>query len=185
MRNRLLAVPFAVTALMVAPAACTEPADVRDVPGTSSVPGRVSVQDADWMAQAHRVNLTEIEAGLLARHRSADAQVRAAGAMLVRDHRRLDAKLEATAAGLGVELPHAPSARQRMELDALKDREERLFNLAWMTAMIAGHEEAIEATQREIARGSSPQVIALARERLPVLREHRAELYELKGMEGT
>ncbi|GGU94756.1 hypothetical protein GCM10010182_08700 [Actinomadura cremea] len=185
MRTRLLGVLLAVAALTAALAACAEPADVRDVPGSSSVPGRVSVQDAEWMARAHRVNLTEIEAGLLAQRRSADAQVRAAGAMLVRDHRRLDARLAATAAELGVELPHAPSDRQRMELDALKDREERLFNLAWMTTMIAGHEEAIEATQREIARGSSPQVVALARERLPVLREHHAELYELKGLEGS
>lgn len=185
MRTRFLAVPLAVAALTTAPAACAEPADVRDVPGSSSVPGRVSVQDADWMARAHRVNLTEIEAGLLAQRRSADPQVRAAGAMLVRDHRRLDARLEATASALGVELPRAPSERQRMELDALKDRKERLFNLAWMTGMIAAHEEAIEATRREIARGSSPRVVALARERLPVLRRHHAELYELKGMEGT
>ncbi|MBE1536023.1 DUF4142 domain-containing protein [Actinomadura algeriensis] len=184
MRTRPLTAVLAAAVAVAAPVACTDTADVRDVSGQATVPaGKVSEQDKGWMRRARRIDLAAVNAGDLAQRRGTTREVRTLGATIAREHRALDARLVATARRLGVELPHATSDRKFLEIDGLKDRRERLFDLNWTSVLTDWHEEGVEAAKAEIAQGSSPEVIVLARDRLRVLERHLAALDELGTQE--
>ncbi|MGP4025632.1 DUF4142 domain-containing protein [Actinomadura sp. 3N407] len=182
MRSRLLAVSLAAVAA-AAPAACgTKTVDLTPARAPRSAPpSPPSEQDKTWMRTAHRGNLAEIDAGRIAQRRGTTPEVRSIGAMLVRDHRDLDAKLTAVANRLGVELPRAPSARQRVKADELKSASGRLFDIHWLTAMSAAHERAISAARTEVSKGRTPAVRNLAENALPVLERHLTRIEVAEG----
>ncbi|MEW2357154.1 DUF4142 domain-containing protein [Spirillospora sp. NPDC029432] len=138
------------------------------------LPERVSPQDETWLEKAHEANLAEIEAGGLAARKGSTGEIRSLGTMLVNEHRRLDQRLAATAAGLGVELPHTASAEQQEKHEALEKGEGRLFDRDFVEAMTAAHEEAVALTRTEISKGRSKEVVGLARQTLPELERHLA-----------
>lgn len=182
MRSRLLAASL-VAAAVAAPAACgTGTVNTRPARAPrSAAPSPPSEQDKTWMRTAHQAHLAEIDAGRIAQRRGTTKEIRSIGAMLVRDHRDLDRELTALARRLSVEVPDAPSARQRIKADELKSASGRLFNLHWLTAMTAAHERFISATNTEISMGTTPAVRDLAESTLPVLQRH---LTRIKVAEG-
>jgi hypothetical protein len=72
-----------------------------------------SQQDTDWMIAAHQSNLAEIAAGTAAQSQATSDDVRQMGAMLIADHKKLDADLTAAAQQLSVDLPDAPTPEQQ------------------------------------------------------------------------
>lgn len=179
--SRPLAVWLAIVAAV--PAACsTKTVDITPARVPRSAPASPpSEQDKTWMRTARRSNLAEIDAGRIAQRRGTTPEIRSIGAMLVSDHRALDAELTAVADRLGVELPHAPSARQRIKADELKSTSGRLFDIRWLTAMTAAHETAVSAARTEISMGRTPAVRNLAKNALPVLERHLARIEVAEG----
>ncbi|MFI6922808.1 DUF4142 domain-containing protein [Nonomuraea spiralis] len=128
-----------------------------------------------------RGNLAEIAAGKAALRRSHDKDVREIAWGLIRDHRKLDARLREVAQRLRVDLPDAPAAEQRDDLDAvLARRSGHRFDRAWLRLQADAHEQTLTLIRRELRHGHSGWVRDLARDGAPVVRHHldevRAEL---------
>lgn len=141
-------------------------------PSTPAPAQRPSAQDRDWLVFAHQVNLAEVAAGELAQKKGGTAAVRSAGRMLVTDHERLDAKVTALARKLGVTLPKTAPPDQEALARKLENESGRTFDQDFLSAMVTGHQNAVEKTKAEIAQGSSPEVKNLARTALPDLKKH-------------
>ncbi|MFG1871013.1 DUF4142 domain-containing protein [Micromonospora arborensis] len=143
-----------------------------------------STQDTQYLQAIHQVNLFEITAGDLAQQKGQDQGVKDLGAMLKTDHTQLDQTVQQTASQLGVELPNEPSADQQAVIDKLNNASGADFDRLWVTSELAGHVQAIQATQTEISQGSEQSVVALAQTALPTLQAHYDELVQLANKLG-
>ncbi|MEV4482163.1 DUF4142 domain-containing protein [Micromonospora coxensis] len=143
-----------------------------------------SQQDTQYLQAVHQVNLFEIAAGDLAQQKGQNADVKRLGEMFKTDHTQLDQTVQSTAQQLGVTLPSEPTADQQKVADELNNLSGAEFDRAWVTAQLAGHVQAIQATQTEISQGSEQSVIQLAQDALPVLQAHYDELVALAQQLG-
>ncbi|MFE0592422.1 DUF4142 domain-containing protein [Micromonospora echinospora] len=138
-----------------------------------------STQDRQYLQAIHQVNLAEIVTGELAQQKGQNQGVKDLGAKFVTDHTQLDQTVQDTAKQLGVDLPTEPTADQQAVVDQLNNVNGAEFDRQWVTAELAGHVQAIQATQTEISQGSEQAVVQLAQDALPVLQAHYDELVTL------
>jgi putative membrane protein len=131
------------------------------------------------MDEAHQADLAEVQAGQFAESNGSNPTIRQAGAVLVRDHQAFDRKLISVAVKLKISLPTHLTVDQIKLGDQLSGEQGALFDHDFVASMLSGHDMMITATRREIARGSSPAVVALARQALPIFLKH------LKMMRGA
>ncbi|MEV4714343.1 DUF4142 domain-containing protein [Micromonospora sp. NPDC049374] len=131
-----------------------------------------SEQDTQYLQAVHQVNLYEIAAGELAQEKGQNQQVKELGQQFVTDHTELDQSVQDLAGQLNVELPSEPTTDQQAGLDQLNNASGEEFDRLWVTQELAGHVQAIQATQTEISQGTEPQVVQLAQTALPVLQAH-------------
>ena len=144
-----------------------------------------STQDTEYLQAVHQVNLFEITAGNLAQQKGQNQQVKDLGKMFVTDHTQLDQTVQSTAQQLNVQLPADPTADQQKVLDKLNNLSGAEFDKAWVTAQLAGHVQAIQATQTEISQGSEQSVVQIAQDALPVLQAHYDALVALAQTLGV
>ncbi|MET8906936.1 DUF4142 domain-containing protein [Micromonospora sp. NPDC004551] len=144
-----------------------------------------STQDTQYLQALHQVNLFEITAGNLAQQKGQNTQVKDLGKMFVTDHTQLDQTVQSTAQQLNVQLPADPTADQQKVLDRLNNLSGAEFDKAWVTAQLAGHVQAIQATQTEISQGSEQSVVQIAQDALPVLQAHYDALVALAQTLGV
>ncbi|WP_433312411.1 DUF4142 domain-containing protein [Micromonospora chersina] len=144
-----------------------------------------STQDTQYLQALHQVNLFEITAGNLAQQKGKNQQVKDLGKMFVTDHTQLDQTVQSTAQQLNAQLPADPTADQQKVLDRLNNLSGAEFDKAWVTAQLAGHVQAIQATQTEISQGSEQSVVQLAQDALPVLQAHYDALVALAQTLGV
>ncbi|SCL70835.1 DUF4142 domain-containing protein [Micromonospora chersina] len=144
-----------------------------------------STQDSQYLQAVHQVNLFEITAGNLAQQKGQNQQVKDLGKMFVTDHTQLDQTVQSTAQQLNVQLPSDPTADQQKVLDRLNNLSGAEFDKAWVTAQLAGHVQAIQATQTEISQGSEQSVVQIAQDALPVLQAHYDALVALAQTLGV
>jgi predicted outer membrane protein len=133
------------------------------------------------LIQAHQINVAEISAGGLARQKGASAIVRDLGTRLVTDHMKLDQTLKATATAQGVELPEALTSQQQALAAQYANASGSAFDRLFVTTQAAGHAQAMQATQAEIAAGKDSTVVAIARSALPVIESHMSLLEQAAG----
>ncbi|MEV0154599.1 DUF4142 domain-containing protein [Micromonospora sp. NPDC050686] len=143
-----------------------------------------STQDNQYLQALHQVNLAEVESGNLAKQKGQNQQVKDLGAQFVTDHTQLDQTVKSTAQQLNVKLPNKPTADQQKVINKLKNLSGAEFDKAWVTAELAGHVQAIQATQTEISQGSDQSVVQLAQDALPVLQAHYDALVALAQQLG-
>lgn len=142
----------------------------RDVAATAR--GGLSAADRAWLAETHRAGLATVQCGRLAQRKGATTAVREAGGTLAADHDRLDKKVVSLAGRLHVDLPESAGAGRLDATRRLDAESGSRFDRDFTTTLAGEHQEAIARAEEEVRRGSSPEVIALARAALPDLRRH-------------
>jgi putative membrane protein len=168
-RRRTAGLAVALALMSGTVAACGSAQAARTPP---SLPGQLSGNDTRWLNMAHQANEAEVQAGQYAETNTSTAAVQAAGAAMVRDHSALDAKLVQLASKLHFGLVQYLTDQQVETGDRLSAEVGATFNDDFIGSMLAGHHQMIVATEAEIRQGSSPQVLALAGQALPVLEKH-------------
>ncbi|MGD9485394.1 DUF4142 domain-containing protein [Streptomyces sp. TRM70308] len=133
----------------------------------------VSGQDEMFLMQAHQGNLAEISAGHDAQKNAMSACVKHVGAVLVRDHTKLDADVKMLADKLNMTLPTSPSAEQKKELAAVQAKAgSPAYDAAWLTTQDAAHRKTLALIDQEIKAGKNPEAVAAARTARPVVAMH-------------
>lgn len=94
--------------------------------------------------RAHQGNFAEIAAGHDVRKNATSACVKHVGAVLVRDHTKLDTDVKRLADKLDVTLPTSPSAEQNKELAAVQAKTGGpAYDAAWLTTQDAAHRKTL------------------------------------------
>ena len=129
--------------------------------------------DAAFMKQAAENGHAEVEASKLAQQRAKRADVKAFADSMVNDHTKVDGERKQLAASKKVELPTAPSNKQKSELKSLETADEGKFDQRYTKAFgVKAHEETIKLFQEAAKSASDADVKAFAQNTLPSLQRH-------------
>jgi putative membrane protein len=134
-----------------------------------------------WLDQAHQADLAEVAVGQLAVSNASTPAIRSVGATLVRQHAAFDSRVIAAASKLKIPLVTYLTTDQAIAGDRLSKENGPPFDYDFTATMLEAHRQMIAATQAEIRRGSSPVVISLAQQALPMLEMHLRMLQSVAG----
>ncbi|MEU5362675.1 DUF4142 domain-containing protein [Streptomyces sp. NPDC005925] len=138
-----------------------------------SVAAPVSDQDAMFVKAVHQGNLAEIAAGQDAQENATTSCVRRVGAVLVRDHGKLDADVKTLARKLDLTLPAGPTREQEQELAAVRAKAgSPAYDAAWLKTQDAAHTKTLAMIDHELRTGRNAEVKAAARAARPVVAMH-------------
>jgi putative membrane protein len=166
----------------------------------------VLVTPADFAWDASLVNLKEIRLGEAAQSNSQDVAVQEFGSHMVRDHSRMNVRLQKIAEAEGIQLPdtnifnipvQAPEKKEATELMNPTPQQRLLaaqvdvqdlvtltgadFDKAYADAMVKGHEKAVQKFQDASASLSDDSLKKYADRSLRTIRDHYDMAQKLQG----
>jgi putative membrane protein len=129
-------------------------------------------EDIEFLTEALRTGLAEIEIARLAQQRTDTPAVREYGKKLQADHTKLVEEIKTILAPVNVTVPSEPTVEAQGHYAALAKLSGMEFDSAFLRMMIASHEEAIEKYGAQTHANPNKQLSEFAAEALPTLREH-------------
>jgi putative membrane protein len=139
-----------------------------------------NAEDVEFLVEAMRTGLAELELGELATQRSYDPRVREYGERLQRDHTAQVTEIERMLAPLNVAIPTEPGPEalaHRARLERLSGQE---FDAGFIEMMIASHTDAIEEYGAQTHANPDRALADFASRSLAMLREHLAVAQSLR-----
>jgi putative membrane protein len=179
MLSRLTRVALAATALTLALAAPASAARQSECGGRTG--HAVSAQDATWLMTGIQGDRFEIIGGTAAQTKGVTAQMKAFGARLVRDHSKSLRDAVRAAHRFHVDVPKTPSPSEEWELRTVGAFTGTAFDRSYSDLEVQDHIQDIQETKDEISDGCNRTVRGLARDDLPVLRQHLQIARQLKA----
>ncbi len=150
-----------------------------------SVGGRASSSlggdDTDFVKNAAKGNLAEVELGRLAVQKGSSAEVKDFGSRMIRDHSKANRELSVLAASKGVELPKHDSIGTDVSFEHLKMLSGKSFDDAYVKMMVEDHKEDIAAFQRAADGSQDPDVKHFAAKLLPTLQSHLTKIEKIQN----
>lgn len=141
--------------------------------------------DVQFMREAARGGVAEVQMGRLAMRQASSRQVRQFGRRMVEDHSAANQQLRDIAMTEGVRLPMSPGPEHHAMLSRLRRLSGRAFDRAYMAEMVRDHRKDVAAFQNEARNGRDPDVRSFARQTLPTLREHLRMAVEIARSVGA
>jgi putative membrane protein len=135
--------------------------------------------DGQFMVEAARGGVAEVEIGRLAAQRAASDAVRQFGQRMATDHSAVNQELMQLAQRKGVMLPREMDPSHRAAMDRLSTLTGPAFDQAYMTDMMRDHQHDLAAFTREAREGQDAEVRAWAAKTLPTIQEHQRLAYDL------
>jgi putative membrane protein len=130
------------------------------------------ISDQEFVTDAARGNMAEVELGKLAETRATSDQVKIFAKRMVDDHQKALDNLKTVATSEKISLATSLDPKDQ----ALKNRLEKLsghaFDRAYVTAMIRDHRHDVAAFRAESKTGKAADVKQYASSTLPTLEEH-------------
>ena len=141
--------------------------------------------DTLFMTNAIRGNMAEVKMGELAEQKGASESVRDFGKMLASDHGKALKKHEDLARKKNIVVPTDVSAEQMKEHAALEKLSGRDFDQEFAAKMVDEHQKTVKMYEAEAASNGDPDIVDLAKDTLPKLREHLMTAQKLAAGEST
>jgi len=175
--QRMFGYGIAVLALTAAPALAQ----------TSPAAGASAQHSADhqFVIDAARGGMAEVELGKLASEKAESAQVRQFGERMVKDHSKANDELKSIAQQKNITLPTAIDAKDQATFDRLSKLSGAQFDRAYMQDMLQDHRQDVNDFRKESQGGKDSEVKAWAAKTLPTLEEHLRLAQSAGGAVGT
>lgn len=145
---------------------------VADTDTTSTLNLAVDKSDSDFAVDAANDNITEVELGKLAIKNGKDKKVKNFGVMMVKDHGKANAKLMILSKAKNLNLSTIPDSSGRKLIVELSKKTGNEFDKAYITIMIADHQEGVKKFADASSRLQDPDLKNYAIKTLPVLQKH-------------
>lgn len=138
----------------------------------------------DFVEDASAKGVAEVEAGKLAQEKGTAADVKAFGAMMVKDHTAANEKLKSIADQKKLEVSTDAELLDKAKAMILDLRSAKSFDQAYANNQVKAHEATIEIFEDEIKNGDDGQLKAFATETLPKLKAHLEQAKTLAKAHG-
>ncbi len=132
----------------------------------------LSALDKDYLKASAQSNLEEVQMEPLVLAHAASDKDKEFGKRMRQDHAQANAALKAVAARTDYQPPTDVSKNQKDIMKRLAQFHGAEFDAAYKQEMIHDHTGDIAETRREMSLGKNPQVIALAKKNLAMLKMH-------------
>jgi len=140
--------------------------------GQSSSSTSLASSDASFLKKAALGGLEEVELGKLAADKASNPDVKAFGQKMVDDHTRSNDGLMKLAQQKNLQVPSAPDASGKREIDKLSKLSGAAFDKAYMKAMVEDHKKDVAEFQKAANTAKDSDVKNFATTTLPTLKEH-------------
>ncbi len=161
------------------PGDMSAPARMDQMDNASSGPLRG--RDRDFVMEAARGGMAEVELGKLAVAKSQNPEIKQFGQRMIDDHSRANDKLREVARAKGVSLPSDTDRMARDAYHKLDGLSGEKFDRAYVNMMVKDHEKDVAAFDREAKHGDDPDVMRFASTTLPTVQEHLSMVKGLKA----
>ena len=128
--------------------------------------------DNDFVENAAKGGLAEVELGQLAQDKASNSRVKAFAEMMISDHGKANQDLSDRARRLGLTLPDHMSVLQMEQKTRLSAYSGAHFDRSYIDVMVKDHQEDVQEFQREANEGKNEALKAFAAKTLPVLQKH-------------
>jgi putative membrane protein len=182
MPARKIVARLGVAACLLLPfAACSNPPP----PVTTTAPPRptshLSTADRDFLDQAMRAGLAEVQFGHLAVQQGTRPQVRQFGQEMVDRYTAVDRQLADLAQRNGITPSSGAGPAGQDAIARLRALRGAAFDRAYLQGQIAALKDALALYQQQATQGTDPDVTAFATQTAPVIRDHLQVASALQG----
>ena len=125
-----------------------------------------------FAASAASGGLTQIEMGKLAVKKGVDKRIKNFGAMMVKEHTKANAKLDAIAKAKKITLPDTITSTEQSSIAELSKTSGKDFDRAYTMAMIKDHENDIKVFNDASKQLMDPEFRAYANKNILTLKRH-------------
>jgi len=141
--------------------------------------------DKEFMTDAARGGMVEVQLGNAAARSAASNEVKQFGQRVATDHSQMSQTLRRLAAALNVELPQELEPEQRNMISRLQNLSGKAFDSEYMKMMIDDHMKDIPEFERAASQATNPEVKQFASQALPMLRDHLKMARDIAGKLGV
>jgi putative membrane protein len=152
----------------------------KQAPAPASAMKAAASPDSEFAQKAAIGGAKEVTEGKFAATRSKNADVKALGNRLVKDHSAANKELTAV-----MKTKHIPAGTATKEPEPWRTQTGAAFDRAWVDHVIEDHEKDIAEFEKEANSGSDPELKAWASGKLPTLREHLKMAQDAKAKLDT
>ena len=128
--------------------------------------------DENFVIQAALAGVAEVELGKLAADKAGSEEVKKFGQRMVDDHGRANDELKTLAQNKHIALPEAVDPHGKAVQERLAKLSGAAFDRAYMQAMLADHQKAVNDFRVEVRSGKDADVRGWAAKTLPTLEAH-------------
>lgn len=128
--------------------------------------------DQKFMERAAKGGMAEVAMGQMAAKKATNADVKAFGQQMVKDHTKANKELMNLAAKLGVSLPKAMETKASTAMSKMMKMGGKDFDKAYVDDMVDDHKKDVAEFEKEAKDGKDAQVKAWAAATLPTLKHH-------------
>lgn len=136
--------------------------------------------DAEFIVDAANGGMTEIQLGKMAMQKGISKQVKNFGAMMVKDHSKINDMVKAIAVTKNISIPKMPGAKEQKIISKLTAKTGKDFDKAYINDMIEDHKDDIKAFQTAAKKCLDPDVKSFAAKTIPILQEHLDAINAIK-----
>lgn len=153
----------------------------------SSASGSQKAQQAgnnagsSFVTHAIQAGRSEVAEGKLAMKQSFQPAIREFGRWMVTDHGRIDWFLKHEAQKAGITVPSGESQQAQSEDNSLKNLNSTSFDRHYINHQVAAHQKAVKLFRKEAQSGKNARMRQLAKQVVPVLKQHLAEAQQLQN----
>ncbi|MDB6016830.1 MAG: hypothetical protein JWR19_1319 [Pedosphaera sp.] len=163
-----------VSAVMNAPLARAQQGQTAPSGQASTLaqPGQLNSKDYNFVVEAARIDMEEVQGGKLAQQRGTSQAVRNFGEHMINDHSEANTGLKEIATQKGAAVPTQLSQEQNSSLQKLAGLSGAEFDKAYAQDMVKGHTAAVKTFQQAVQSATDTDLRAWAQTALPLLQEH-------------
>jgi putative membrane protein len=143
---------------------------------------KLSGQDKSFLKDAAEGGNAEVEGSKVAVTQSSSADVKTFAQEMIDDHGKAGIELKGLAEQKGVKVSDTPSITKKTEIKVLSERKGSSFDQHYADSIgVKAHQDTIKLFQKEVDKGSDPDVKAWASKTLPALQHHLEMAQSLKA----
>lgn len=137
-------------------------------------------RDQEFMEDAAYGGLMEVELGRYAQQNAVSPRVKNFGAMMVKDHSKVNDELKALAAKKNITLPTALDEKHMNNVNDIKGKRGVNFDRDYIKAMVDDHEKDVDKFKKHAEDGIDSDIKAFAAKTLPTLLMHQDSAKRIK-----
>jgi len=141
-------------------------------PQSQSPSAKLSHADREFIEDAARGGMAEVELGQFAQQHASGDPVKQFAARMVKDHSKANEELRQLAQEKGVTMPSGPSHMDNHEMSKLAKLTGADFDREYMDNMVKDHEKDVKEFRKQAEKAKDPDVKNFAAKTLPTLQEH-------------